>query len=259
MNPKIEKFLKKGMSKFGGLVESVIGHAKKAKVSVKKPAETVEPILALESQLSILKLKELTMVGVDRIVKGLVPNLIDKTALEMCDGEMKFSQLMKEKGSSLTIHADIASSGGSYPKESQIQGVYSVRAEVRNIPFEDGFFDFVVANLATSSQGDVFKAIKEVGRLVTIGGNAIIVDFHPFGRFAKRGSVRLRSMESVVRGVEDYYKIAQASGFSISYLREAFFDETTRTHFQTPEEKSTFRSIKDTPFLIFLIANKRGN
>jgi ubiquinone/menaquinone biosynthesis C-methylase UbiE len=258
MNPKFENMLKKGMVKFGGLVESVIGHAKKAKGSVKKPAAGVQPILALESQLSFPKLKELANVSIERIVTPLIPNLVDKSSIELGEGETKFSALMKEKGSSVSIHVDISSSGGSYPKETKKSGVHCIRSDVKNIPVEDGFFDYVVANLATSKQGDIVKAIKEVGRVLTLGGKGIIVDFHPFGRFAKKGATRLRSMESIIRGIEDYYKICKVSGFTLNYIKEAFFDETVRKYFVTPEEKSAFRSVKDTPFLIFLAVSKQG-
>lgn len=257
MNPKVENALKKGMVTLGHAVESIIGRAKRARVSV-APTHGVQPILALESQLPMLKIKELIFVSVDRIIKPLIPNLIDKSALEVAEGQMRFGPLMKEKGAAISIHVDIGGSAGSYPKDSKVQGIYKITASPKSIPFEDCFFDFVVANLATSQQGDLVRSVKEIGRLITPGGQAVIVDFHPFGMFAKRGSVRLRSMESIVRGVEDYYKICKAAGFTLNYMREAFLDETVRASFVSPEEKSSFRSIKDTPFLIFLMVSKKG-
>lgn len=245
------------MAKFGNFVEKVIGHAKKAKVSV-KPAQGVEPILALEGQLPIVKLKEISEASVERTIKPLIPNLLDKSSLEVGEGETKFSPLMKEKNASISLHIDISGSGGGYPKESQTPGVHTIKAEVRNFPIEDGFFDYVVADLATQKQGDIVKTMKEISRVVTLGGTGIIVDFHPFGNFAKRGSVRMRSMESVIRGIEDYYKICKASGFILKNIKEAFFDETVRKFFITDEEKTAFRAIKNTPFLIFIFVTKQG-
>lgn len=257
MNPKFQDALRKGMHVFGRVVEAVIGQAKKAKVSV-VPAHGIEPILAIEGQLPMAKIRELILVSIDRLVKPVIPNLVDKSSLEMTQGQMIFSNLMKEKGAAVSIHVDIGDSAGSYPKDVKSGNFHSIRASARSIPFEDGFFDFVVANLATSQQGDIVRVVKEIGRAVTLGGTAVIVDFHPFGRFAKKGSVRLKSIESIVRGVEDYYKICKNSGFSVDYVREAFIDETVRKLFVSPEEKSSFRSIKDTPFLIFLMVSKKG-
>lgn len=255
MNPKVEDILKKSMLKLGRAVESIIGHAKKAKVSV-APSHTIQPILAIESQLSMQKVRELISAGADRVVKTAIPNLVDKAVAELSDGPAVFASLMKERGASIVVHVDIGASGGAYLKDT-IHQVHRIRASSKNVPFEDGFFDFAVANLATPAQGDIVKTVKEIGRLITVGGSAAIMDFHPFGNFAKKGGFRLRSIESMIRGVEDYYKICQTAGFNLVYIRESFIDETVRTLFMTDEEKYSFRSLKDTPFLIFLFVNKR--
>ena len=257
LSPKFENVLRSGMTKFGHAVEKVIGSVEKARGSA-KPSTSVEPILALESQLSMAKLKEMIAVSVDRVVGTSIPNLIDKSTLEINEGVMRFSPAMKEKGASLVVHVDIGGFAGTYSSEGSTTGVFGIRASIKNVPFEDGFFDFIVSDLATPHQGDISRSMKELGRLITPGGQALVVDFHPFGQFAKRGSARLRSTTSFVKGAEDYYKICGASGFSLNYIREAFFDETVRMHFETPEEKAAFRSIKDTPFLIFLFVSKKA-
>lgn len=258
MNPKFENMLRKGMTAFGHTVESVIGQAKKAKGSVAQ-TRGVEPILALEGQLPLPKIKELISISVDRVIKPLIPNLIDRATLEISEGEMKFCPIMKDRGASVSVFVDISGVAASYVREKRLSNVHTVRAAAKNIPFEDGFFDFVVASLATSAVGDISRVIKEVGRQLAIGGNAIIADFHPFGCFAKKGPVRLRALESVIHGVEDYYKICKLSGFQITYIKEIFLDENLRSFFVTPEEKASFRSIKDTPFLIFIMVTKKDS
>jgi len=257
MNPAFEEILKKGMLGLGRAVEFVIGHARKARVKVgTASSDSLQPILAVEGQLTIQKVRELISAGADRIVKPVIPVLVDKAAAELCDGPPVFVGLMKERGASIAVHVDISASGGAYPKDEGTRS-HRIRAAVRNMPFEDGFFDFIVANLATPLQDDIVKAVKEAGRVLTVGGNAVVIDFHPFGNFAKKGSFRLRSVKSIVRGVEDYYKICQTAGFSLVYIRELFIDETVRSLFATDGEKHAFRSLKDTPFLIFLMVNKK--
>lgn len=257
MNSRFEELLKKGMQKLGNGVEAVIGQAKKAK-GTGTTKQIVKPILAIESELALPKIKELMGVGVERIITPEIPNLVDKSALEISEGAARFTSFMKEKGAALAVHVDIGASAGSYPKDAYGAALYEVRGTARNIPFENGFFDFVIANLATSEQGDIVKVMQELYRILTLGGEATIVDFHPFGRFAKRGVGRLRSAESIVKGVEDYYKICRTIGFKVNNIKEAFFDETVRNLFESQEEKSSFRSVKDTPFLIFLFVSKKS-
>lgn len=261
MGKEFENVLRKGMIKLGHAVEAVIGHAQKAKGSVShvRSVRTVEPILAIESQLSMPKIKELISTSVERVVRPLVPNLIDKAAIEVCDGPTRFGAQLKEKGVATLVHVDIGGAAGGYPKELGASNVSSIRASIRSLPFEDEFFDYCIANLATARQGDVIRSVKEIGRQIVLGGSTLIVDFHPFGMFAKKGNLRLRSPENVLRGVEDYYKICHAAGLNITAVKEAFIDETLRGFFETPEEKSAFRQLKDTPFLIFFAATKKGS
>lgn len=257
VSPRLEKMLRKSMEKLGGAVEFAIGRAQKAKGSV-SAASTVKPIIALEGQLPIQKIKELTNLSVDRIITPQIANMVDKSALEVTDGPMRFAPLLKEKGASVSVNFDIGGSSGTYPKEMKNSNIHTIRGSIRSVPFEDGFFDFIVANLATPAQGDITRSVRELSRALTLGGRLILVDHHPFGLFAKKGSARLRSQESVVRGVEDYYKICEAAGLSVAYIKEAFIDETLRSQFETPEEKASFRSVKDSPFLIFLLTVKKG-
>jgi SAM-dependent methyltransferase len=256
MNPEFEDKLRKAMVVLGRVTEAIIGKAKEAKSSVGH-SKAVEPVLAIEGQLPMNKIRELISISSDRVVKPLVPNLVDKAALEICDGEAKVGAVMKEKGAALAVHVNIGGFGGHHG-EARPSGVHAVRAAAKGIPFEDGFFDYAVADFASPSAGDFVKAVKELGRQVTLGGHAVIADFHPFGMYAKKGGKRLRPIESVVRGVEDYYRICREAGFVITHMREIFIDETLRTRFETVGEKTAFRVLKNSPFLIFLFVAKKG-
>lgn len=257
MDPKIEKKLVKSMEVLGGFVEKIIFKAEEVqkKMTSKKP---VEPILAIESQIALSKIKEIIRHSLERILSKSIPNLVDKSALDICEGELLFAQAFEQKGAAVNVHVDIGRHAGTYPLDKTLEKVQTVRALSKSLPFEDGFFDYVIANFATPESGDIIKSIKEVSRIVTLRGRIVIVDFHPFGRFAKRGSVKLRPFESVVNGFEDYYKICKGSGLRIDDVREIFFDDFFRPYFDTEEDKTGFRSLKDTPFLTCLFVSKRG-
>lgn len=250
----LENVLRKIIIPVGHAVERVIGQAKKAKQSVGSGGG-MQPILALESQLQMAKLKELISKATTRVVEQFVPMIGDKPAVELCDGPSVFGELLKGRGASQVIHVDIGASTLDALSMHK-NGIYEVRAQVRKVPFEDNYFHLALACLTTSCQGEFIKAAKEIGRMVAPGGDAIFTDFHPFGLYAKKGSVRIRPREANIRGLEDYYKICKVAGFRVTDVREVFIDEAMRPYFVTPDEKAAFKGVKETPLIICLFAKK---
>jgi|GEM_PF-1072159 len=253
---KWEDGLRKGVVVVGNFVEKILSKAEGVASTVKGQTGTAGPVLSLEGQIPIPKIKELINVTVDRMIASSVPALIDRTALELREGQASLATLFRERGASVAVHTDIGGGAGSYGKKEP--DINSVRCHLYRLPFEDGFFDFIVAHFASQYQGDISKDIKETARTLSISGDGIIIDFHPFGMFAKRGSVRLKPVESTIRGVEDYYKICKQSGLKVTGIRESFFDENLRSFFATEAEKQAFRMVKDSPFLIFIQVKKGG-
>lgn len=251
----LEKALRKIIIPVGHVVERVIGQAKKAKESV-GTGSGMQPILALESQIPMPKLKDLIFKATARVVEQFVPMVGNKPAIELCEGRGVFANLLKERGSSQVIHVDIGGSTLEVESSHRTNGIYEVRAQIKKIPFEDNYFQLALACLTTGYQGEFIKAVKEIGRLVTPNGDAIFTDFHPFGLYAKKGSVRIRPREANIRGLEDYYKICKVAGFRVADVREVFIDEAMRPLFTTPDEKAAFKNVKDTPLIICLFAKK---
>lgn len=240
------------MTSLGHFVEGVIGQAKKAKDSVVTTtgAGGVKPIVALEGQISLVKLKEILFFSVDRLISQAAIHLVDQSALEISDGVGKFGRMLKERGAGLVIQAEIGASTMMYAENAPIQSLYTVQASLRKLPFEEGYFDFVLGNFATPYQGDMTRAIREMARMMSVGGNGIFVDFHPFGLYAKRGAQRIKGMGVSIRGFEDYFRICKHNGLVINDIKEAFVDDTVRPLFTTDEEKSVYRRVKDSPLLL---------
>jgi len=248
MSESVESFLKKIMEGAGRFVEKIIGEAHKAKVSV-GTRSGIKPILSLESQFSAAKLKELVNFATERICVPAIPNLKDQATLEI--GEGPSNLLPKFFGQQARAALGFEIGGGLTGRQGDSSRGYITRGHATNLPFGKDYFDYVGARLATSLQGDIIKAVKEIGRVMAPGGQGFFSDFHPFGLYAKKGTDRARSVESTIRGIEDYYKICKSAGLRIVDLREAFIDETFRSLFEA-DEVQAYRNVKGTPLMVFI-------
>ena len=244
-----EGTLHKGVSFFGNLIERVVGKAKKAKEGYEKRTG-IPLLLSLESRLSLPKLKQLIDLLSERFIPPAIPAVMDKTILEMGEGSLKFRKQILERKPKVFCGVVIGETGKTPPVESSLP--FILKGSFKSIPFEDQFFDCVVCRLASPLQGDVITVFKEVGRVLVPEGEALFLDYHPFGLYSKGGAERLRSVQSTIRGVEDYFKMCKVAGLSIVDIHEGFVDDTLRNQFTTPEEMSAFREIKGTPLVLFL-------
>ena len=248
MADSLEKFLRHSMTKVGKAVERVIGEAHKAKKSVGTRGG-LQPILSLESQLSGVRISELINFSTERIYVPTIPNLSGQMALEIGEGTSAFIPRFLQQQARAAVGMEIGKA--SEIRQSEMGKGFAIRGQTTNLPFANQFFDYVMARLATHQQGDTIRAIKEIGRILTPGGQGILTDFHPFGLYAKSGTDRLRSVESTIRNIEDYYKICRAAGLRVIDLKEAFIDESVRSLFDTQEIQS-YRNVKGTPLIIFI-------
>jgi SAM-dependent methyltransferase len=248
----LENTLRSVMNSIGHLIERVIGHAQKAKVQVGVRGG-VQPILSLESVLGTGKIKSLIDVSTERLALPMVPDLKGGSSLDVGEGPPQFLNSFVEKGSRIAVGFEIG--GGSRGAQGDASKGYIVRGSATSIPFGGDFFDFVSARLATPFQGDILRVMKEIGRITAPGGQGVLIDYHPYGMYAKKGSNRLRSVESSIRGAEDYYRICRAAGLRVVDLREAFVDENMRSVFGE-EYIQAYRSVKGSPLVIYLFFYK---
>jgi SAM-dependent methyltransferase len=248
MPSSFESSLKSLMVGIGHLIEKIIGEAQKAKVSV-GGRSGLKPILSLESQFLPAKVSQIITVAIERVCTPLIPNLKGQVAVEIGEGPHLFLSRFIGQQARVPVGCEIKSSPVSRQGDSS-RG-YLVRGVPASLPFDKDFFEYVVARLATHLQGDIIRAIKEIGRVTSPGGQGFLVDFHPFGLYAKSGGDRLRPVESTIRGIEDYYKVFRSAGLRIVDIRESFIDESFRNLFEG-EEIQSYRNVKGTPMVIFI-------
>lgn len=247
-------FLSKSVTWLGHLVERGIGQAKKAKQSVEGRGG-LQPILSLESRLSTSKIQQLIHLFEDRFIPPALPLLKEKTVLEIGEGPLRFQDPIAEKKPK--FFCGVVANGSEGGRATKEGSGTVVKASFKTVPFEDQFFDLVICRLASPKQGDVISLFKELGRILMPEGTAFLIDYHPFGGYAKSGTQRLRAVQSSIRGLEDYFKMSQMAELAVLEVREGFVDDTLRNQFTTTAEMAAFREIKGTPLVLFLKLMKR--
>lgn len=247
MKDVVKGGLRRAVYFFGTKLESVINSFNRVKKGVGAKGG-LQPILSLESQLSDVKIRELISFSLSGLLDRNFPQLKDKVTLEIADGGITYSPDFVRAGSKTSVFCDI---GGTHPKPIDISSGYLVEGTAENLPFKPGTFDFFIANLATPSQGDVLKGIEELSRIMSVGAQGILFDFHPYSMFANKGELRMRSLKSSIKGVEDYYRVSSRCGLRLVNLRELFIDERSRSIF-APDYLTVYRNAKGSPFIIVL-------
>lgn len=242
---KKESFFKKILGRF-------LGEAKKAK-SVLEGRGALQPLLALESRIGFPKMRLLIGMVSERFFTASLPPVTQKNVLEIGEGLSVFHSALLAQQPRFFCSLAAGDVGVEKARES---GYPVVKGTLKNIPFETGFFDCLLARLTTPLQGDVVGTIKEIGRVLAPGGTGLILDFHPFGLYAKTGTDRLRSHQSTIRGMEDYFRMCKVAGLNVSDVHEGFLDDMVRSQFTSPDELNAFRELKGTPLVLFLAVRK---
>lgn len=252
MAETFEQVLRQAMTSLGRLVEQLIGKARLAKVQVESRSG-VQPIFSVESQLTYQRIRDLVESATQGVISNSIPNLKDQMAIEVCEGPPQFGPRMLGLQAQGVICVDI---GG---QQTLLQGDptrgFVLRAQPARLPFANSRFNYVVGRMTTSFQSDMMRVIHELGRILSAGAQGIIVDYHPYGLYARRGTNRVRSAESGIRKFEDYYRFCRLAGLRVVDLKESFIDEEMRSFFKE-NEINAYRSLKGTPFLVFLFVYK---
>ncbi len=240
------------MEWLGHHVEAIIGKAKHARMRVESRGG-VQPVLSVESQLSPHRLRELIDSASEKVLLGTIPSLKGQDALEVGEGPVALGAKLLASQARMAVGLEIG--GASIGRQGDVSRGFVVRGELARMPFPPGCFAYVVARLATTLQGDMVRAFREIGRVIEPGGQGVIIDYHPFGLFAKKGSGRLRPADSGIERFEDYYRLSRQSGFRVIDVREAVVDESLRGFFHE-QEIGIYRNLKGTPLIAFLFIYK---
>lgn len=252
MGKTVEDSLRRAMEALGHAIETVIGKASRARVQVGTRGG-MQPVLSLEGQLGQARIRDIIEASTQRVMAKTIPDLKAKAALEVGEGPVLWGAKMLARQANVVVGVEIG--GGSLGRQGDISRGFVIRAHSTKFPFPDGRFAYFLARMATTLQGDMVRALRELGRVLSPGGQGVVVDYHPFGLYGRRGGGRLKHSDPDVRRVEDYYRLCRQAGLRVVDVREAFVDEGIRQLFKE-EEIAAYRKLKGTPLLIFLFVYK---
>jgi SAM-dependent methyltransferase len=248
MSEQLEQALRRAMLFLGHVVESAIGQAKKAKVQV-GARSGMQPILSVESLLDAGRIKEVIEASTYKVLDKKMPDLKGAMAMEIGEGPASYGQRLLSHGAGLAFSLEIG--GASSERQGDVSRGYVIRGNANAMPFEDAKFSYVIARMATPFQGDLVRCLREIGRITLPGGQGVLIDYHPFGLYGRRGHGRLRPAESFVHGVEDYYKLVRTAGLRVLDIGEIFVDDGMRKLFHEHEIQA-YRNLKGTPLVMFV-------
>ncbi len=240
------------MEAAGRIVEQLIGRAKRAKVQVESRGG-MQPLLSIESQLSAGRIRELIEAATQRVMSGAMPSLEGQMALELGEGPPLYGTRMLGLQAQSAIGVEIG--GEQAAAQGDPSRGFVLRSNPARLPFAGNSFAYVMGRLASAHQGDMVRVVQEIGRVLAPGGQGVVVDYHPYGLYARRGTNRLRPAESNIRKIEDYYRICKLAGIRVVDLKEALVEEEMRQLFKE-EEIGVYRSLKGSPLLVFIFVYK---
>jgi SAM-dependent methyltransferase len=252
MHESFDHSLRRAMAALGRLIEAIIGGARKATVQVGSRGG-VQPLLSLESQLAPDRIKDLVESAVGRVISGAMPNMEGGLALDIGEGPNFFASKMLGSRAKMAVGVEIRPAMDA--RQGDASRGFFIQGQPSQLPFPANRFIFVIGRLAAANQGDVPRAAMEIGRVMAPGGQGVIIDFHPYGLYEKRGAGRSRSSESSLRRFEDYYKVCRSAGLRVVNVKETFIDDELRPIFKE-DEIGTYRMLKGTPFIAFFFVYK---
>jgi malonyl-CoA O-methyltransferase len=151
---------------------------------------------------------------------SLMPTLHDKRVLDLASGTGRYGLIAQSQGAELVMGVD-----NSYEMIARSSILNSLVGSMAQIPLANASVDVVLCGLAVGHYANLEVILHEISRVLKIGGQAIISDFHPFQYLS--GARRTFISENTVYEVEHYPHLYQtlhnasgSAGLSIDAIRE---------------------------------------
>lgn len=109
----------------------------------------------------------------DPALENLLPELTNKTVLDLGCGEGRYARILKSKGATVTA-IDPVPEFISHARSLDPDSTY-IEAFAESIPCPDHHFDLIISYLTIIDIDDLESASKEINRLLKPGGELVIV------------------------------------------------------------------------------------
>jgi malonyl-CoA O-methyltransferase len=155
-----------------------------------------------------------------RAMLAMLPDLHGKTVLDLACGSGRYAAIARNSGAAQVYGFD-----NSLPMLRAGAIERPAVAELDTIPLCDACIDVVICALAIGHLPSIEPTMREINRVLRIGGIALISDFHPFQYL--KGARRtfavgrdLYEVEHYVHLYSDIHRVAGNSGLRIDAIAE---------------------------------------
>jgi len=158
---------------------------------------------------------------------SLIPSLKNKQVLDLASGTGRYGLIAESQGAKIVIGLDDSI---DMIKRSVLSNAFV--GSMTQIPLARDGLDIVLCGLAVGHYADLGVILCEISRVLKVGGQAIISDFHPFQYL--RGARRTFTVDGTEYEVEHYphlyqtlHETSKKAGLLIEAIREPVIDGQT--------------------------------
>ncbi|MBZ0299301.1 MAG: class I SAM-dependent methyltransferase [Anaerolineae bacterium] len=154
-------------------------------------------------------------------MRSLLPDLRDQRVLDLACGTGRYGLLARENGAAQVLGLD---NSPDMLASSALRSVALATAEALPLPTQS--MDVVLCGLALGHLPDIGPALREIGRILTPGGWALLSDLHPQialnggQRTFVTGDGRTYAVEHYPHLVADYQRAAHVAGLQVVHVLE---------------------------------------
>jgi SAM-dependent methyltransferase len=188
----------------------------------------------------------------------LLPELAGKRVLDLGSGPGHYASLASVRGARTAVALDLtAEMAVAAPRPSLV-------GDAARLPFHDGCFDVVVAALLVSYVDDRRSLFREVARVLSPGGVAVLSDLHPVASALgwRRSFQGPKGEPLVVHAapppVSEIEEGLASAGRAVAVLREAVIDSRLEPEFLRAG-RADYAFLRGTPLLLLVRAHKGGS
>lgn len=133
---------------------------------------------------------------------SLIPPLNDKRVLDLASGTGRYGLIAESQGAATVIGVD-----DSFAMIQRSALLNAFVGSMTQIPLANNDLDVVLCGLAVGHYANLGEILCEISRVLKIGGQAVVSDFHPFQYL--KGARRTFTVDDTAYEVEHYPHLYQ--------------------------------------------------
>jgi malonyl-CoA O-methyltransferase len=160
----------------------------------------------------------------ERAMRNLMPPLQGCTVLDLAGGTGRYGLIAKASGAAQVMSMD------SSPAMLRANALSQrAQATTEAIPLRDSSVDVILCGLALGHLPRPEPSLAEMGRILKVGGIALVSDFHPFiflsgGRRTFQAGAQTYAVEHYAHLYTAYHQAAEHAGLRIEQTAEPGLD-----------------------------------